>query len=455
MKVTPDPILESMRRDARAIFDAGLQAAAPQDAIARMCSVRHEQLHIGDRAYDLNAIRRIIVVGAGKATAAMAQAVERMLGDRISQGLIVVKYDHGAPLRYIHCTEAGHPIPDANGVDAARRILQMARAAGPGDLVLVLISGGGSALLALPAESLHLEEKQAVSQTLIACGASIHEINAIRKHISAIKGGRLARAAFPAALVCLILSDVVGDDLDVIASGPTVPDASTFELCMEIIRRYHVAASLPGSVMEHLKAGADGKIEETPKPDSNAWGHVHNLIVANNLQAIQSAAQQAADRGYQPIVLSSRIEGETRDVARVHAAIAREILASGLPISAPACILSGGETTVSIKGAGKGGRNQEFALSAALDIDRTARIVVLSGGTDGTDGPTDAAGAFADHQTIQRAAGAGLIARRHLDDNDAYPFFNQLGDLLKTGPTGTNVMDLRVFLVRAPENPGS
>jgi hydroxypyruvate reductase len=378
----------------------------------------------------------------------MAQAIETLLGDRIDDGVISVKYEHTAPLKKIRTIEAGHPLPDANGMAAAQAMLAMAQQATEADLVICLLSGGGSALLPLPMNGTTLEEKQKVSDVLIACGATIHEINAIRKHLSAIKGGQLAQAAAPAQLVSLILSDVVGDDLDVIASGPTVPDASTYSDCMDIIDRYGIGQRMPRAILERLRAGNAGDIDETPKADSQAWQHSYIRVVGSNLEAILASQALARKKGYQTVVLSSRIEGETRVVAQVHGGIAREILASGHPVPPPACILSGGETTVTITGDGKGGRNQEFALAAALDIAGCGRIVLLSGGTDGTDGPTDAAGAIVDHLTAARARQAGLDLRQHLDQNNAYPFFKALDDLLITGPTFTNVMDMRIILVR-------
>lgn len=441
-------ILERMRRDAREIFHAGLRAADPRDAVQRHCRRRGNRLKIGEITYDLTAVERLIVVGAGKAAAAMARAMEDLLGNRISDGLICVKYGHTTQLRRIETVEAGHPLPDANGVAAAGRIFSLVRSATDKDMVIVLLSGGGSALLPSPPEGISLEDKQAVSRLLIASGATIHEINALRKHLSTIKGGRLAQASAPAPTVALILSDVVGDDLDVIASGPTVADASTYEQCRRIIQRYDLEKHLPESVITHIRRGAAGQLAETPKPVDPSWRHVQNVIIGGNFQALSAARQKAMALGYHTLILSSRLVGETRVVARVHSAMAREILAVGHPLAAPACLLSGGETTVTIRGKGLGGRNQEFALAAALDIDDAEHTVVLSGGTDGTDGPTDAAGALADHTTVRRAGAAGLDIRRHLGDNDAYPLFQKLGDLLITGPTRTNVMDLRVILVR-------
>jgi glycerate 2-kinase len=440
-----------MQAEAKAIFDAGLCAAAVDRAITQHCRLEKERLIIGAHAYDLNRIDRIVVVGAGKASAAMARAVEHLLGKRISEGMISIKYGHGLQLEQIGMTEAGHPVPDINGTAVARRILTMVQAAGRADLVIVLLSGGGSALLPLPAEGLTLADKQAVSKKLLACGATIHEINTVRKHLSAIKGGRLAQAARPAAVACLILSDVVGDDLDVIASGPTVPDASSFQDCLQILDYYGLQDQLPSSVCDYLAAGAAGRIPETPKQNTHVWAHVNNVIVANNQSALAAARLKAEALGYRTLVLSARMQGETREVAQVHAAIAQEILASGAPLAPPACLLSGGETTVTLRGDGWGGRNQEFALAAALAIDDHPHIVVLSAGTDGSDGPTDAAGALVDHTTCRRARQAGLDTRHYLSNNDAYRFFESLGGLLKTGPTNTNVMDLYIVLVAPPE----
>lgn len=443
-----DDVTRRMREEARNIFHAGLTAVAPVDAILRHCRCEEDRFIAGDRSYDLNDIERIFVVGAGKATAAMAQAIEILLGDRIDDGVISVKYGHTAPLKKIRTIEAGHPLPDANGMAAAQAMLAMARQTTEADLVICLLSGGGSALLPLPVTGTTLEEKQKASDVLISCGATIHEINAIRKHLSVIKGGQLAQAAAPAQLVSLILSDVVGDDLDVIASGPTVPDASTYSDCLDIIDRYGIGKRMPKPIIDRLRAGKAGNIDETPKAEGQVWQHSYIRVVGNNLEAILASQALARKKGYHTIVLSSRLEGETRVVAKVHGAIAREILASGHPVPPPACILSGGETTVTITGDGKGGRNQEFALAAALDIAGCERIVLLSGGTDGTDGPTDAAGAIVDHFTATRARQAGLDLRQHLNQNNAYPFFKALDDLLITGPTFTNVMDMRIILVR-------
>jgi glycerate 2-kinase len=441
---------DRMRADAEAIFRAGLGAADPSVAMARMCHRENGHLRIDRQVFDLATVDRIWVVGAGKASANMARTLEALLADRIDGGLISVKYGHGLSLTRIEVIEAGHPLPDDNGVRAAGRILDMVTHAQSSDLIIGLFSGGGSALLPLPVQGITLHDKQATTDLLLACGATIHEINAIRKHLSAVKGGRLAQAAAPATMLSLILSDVVGDNLDVIASGATVPDSTTFGDCLDILERYGIDEKVPSRIRSHLHAGAAGRQDETPKQHTHAWQRVHNLIVGSNSIALQAAAQEAQSRGYTPLVLSAQIEGETRTAAQVHAAIARQVAATGQPIRPPACILSGGETTVTLKGRGKGGRNQEFALSAALAISGRGPIVILSAGTDGTDGPTDAAGAFADDTTVKRSIQAGLDIRKHLTDNNAYPFFKALGDLLLTGPTGTNVMDLNVMLIQAP-----
>ena len=425
----------ALRRDARAIFQAALKAADPRQAVL---------IHSPALAPMLKAsYQRIFVIGAGKAGAAMAQAIEKLLGRRITAGLISVKDGHVAPLKRVELIECGHPMPDQRGVEAARRIAEMARQAGPRDLVICLISGGASALLPMPAPGLTLADKQAVTRVLLECGANIHEINTVRKHLSAIKGGQLARLVAPAKLLTLVLSDVIGDDLSVIGSGPTWPDSSTFSDALEVLRRYNAVSRTPEAVLRHLEA-AKG---ETPEPGDPVFSRAVTVIVGSNAQAVEAAKAEAVRRGYRSMILSTRIQGETRDVARVHAAIGLEILEADRPLKKPACVISGGETTVTIRGPGLGGRNQEFALAAALDIDGAGNIVVLSGGTDGTDGPTDAAGALASHTTVDRAAMIGLNARAMLDASDSYHFFEPLGDLLMTGPTGTNVIDVRLVLV--------
>lgn len=439
--------LAVMRQQAVQIFQAGLGAVDPAAAIGRCCRLDGDWLRVKDQAYDLTRFERVVVLGAGKAGGAMAKAVEGLLGDRLTEGLVVVKYEHLADLQKITLCQAGHPVPDENGLQAARAILELAERADHKTLVIILISGGGSALLPLPAAGLSLRDKQQTTSTLLECGAGIHEINALRKHLSAIKGGQLARALYPATLVSLILSDVIGDDLDTIASGPCVPDSSTYSDCLEIIERYKIADRLPETVVSHLSKGAAGQFPETPKLGDKAFERSFNLIVGSNIDALQQAREQAISLGFNTLILSSMIAGETAEAAEIHCAIASEVLKSGHPLALPACLLSGGETTVTIKGAGLGGRNQEFALAAARVMADAGHMVLLSAGTDGSDGPTDAAGAFADSTTRQRAGQAGMDLQQYLAENDSYHFFDQLGDLYKTGPTNTNVMDLRVMLV--------
>lgn len=377
----------------------------------------------------------------------MAAAVEEILGDRIARGVVVTKYDHVQPTRLVQVHVAGHPIPDDAGIAGVHAVLDHVRGLGANDLVLVLISGGGSALTPAPVEGVTLAEKQALTEALLACGADIREMNTLRKHISRFKGGQLARAARPARVITLILSDIVGDPLDAIASGPTVPDPTTYVDALSILDKYGIREKIPGSIRARLEAGARGEIRETPKPGDPLFARVRNMIVGSNIQALEAARAEAHGLGFTAMILSSSIEGETREIARMHAALAREVRTSGNPVRPPACLISGGETTVTLRGSGKGGRSQEFVLAAALDIAGLPDTVVLSAGTDGTDGPTDAAGAIADGNTVTRAVAQGLDPRAALEANDAYPFFEKLGDLIVTGPTKTNVMDVRLILV--------
>ncbi len=435
------------RRNAIEIFQAGLGAVAPGAAIKKYVQRRGEVLLVDGRHYDLSQYRQIFVIGAGKAGASMAAAVEEILGERITQGIITVKYGHLEELAVVKIHEAGHPVPDENGLRGARAIYDLAASADEKTLVLCLISGGGSALLPLPVADITLADKQATTSVLLSCGATIHEINAIRKHLSAIKGGGLARAVYPATIVTLILSDVVGDDLDSIASGPCVPDSMSFADCQALFAKYSIESMIPARVRTHIEKGLAGDVPETPKAGDEIFTRTQNVIVGNNFNSLIRAKEKAEELGYRTLLLSSRIEGETRDVASNHMAIAAEIEIHGFPVPKPACILTGGETTVKLKGDGKGGRNQEFVLAAAMKMRGLSHAVVLSAGTDGTDGPTDAAGALADSTTLERAAEKGLDPSRYLENNDSYHFFDKLGDLYKTGPTNTNVMDIRIVLV--------
>jgi hydroxypyruvate reductase len=439
--------LEQMRQDARAIFDAGVMAADSYRAIERHVTVEGGILAVSGKEYYLDNYRRVFVIGAGKAAARMALALEDLLENRIDRGIVNVKQGHAARLRAITVNEAGHPLPDASGHNGTRAIIDLAQQARRDDLIFCLISGGGSALLPCPADGITLEDKRKTTQLLLDRGATIQEINAIRKHISKVKGGRLAKLASPATMVSLILSDVIGDDLASVASGPTAPDATTFADCLRAVSRYGLERDLPPAVTEFLRRGSGGKVDETPKPGDPVFRNVQNVIVGNNREALEASRRRSEALGYKTLLLSSFFDGETRVVAALHGAIAKEIIATGNPIDRPACLISGGETTVTIRGSGLGGRNQEFVLAAALEIAGLENIVILSGGSDGTDGPTEAAGALADGTTLARARALRLDAQSSLHNNDSYYFFHALGDLLVTGPTFTNVMDLRAVLV--------
>jgi glycerate 2-kinase len=413
------------RSHASTIFRAALRAADPRQAVLAHVKIDGPALVIGNRRYRLSDFDRIRVIGAGKASARMAQALERLLGKRIAGGWINVPAGTVLHLRRIMLHEAGHPIPDQRGLEGARRIAEIARDSGRRDLLICVISGGASALMPLPAPGITLARKKEITRRLLASGANIQEINTVRKHMSAIKGGHLAALAQPATMIALILSDVIGNDLSAIGSGPTAPDSTTCADAAEVLRRYGISSP---------------QLTETPKGPSRA----QNLIVGSNRQSIDAAARKARQLGYRPIVLSTTIDGETRDIARMHAALVREAIARG---HRRICFLSGGETTVTIRGKGLGGRNQEFVLAAAIALEKTSGVTIFSAGTDGIDGPTDAAGAVADSSTLLRACALRLDPRLFLDDNDSYHFFERLDGLVKTGPTGTNVMDVRILLI--------
>jgi len=444
--------LDELKKIARDLFSKAVLAVDPIKRLESVLRIEKDLLRLqtgehSDITFNLKTFQQIFLVGTGKASASMAQAVEGILGDRIIQGLITTKDGHSLPLRHTQVIEAGHPIPDSRGIEGAQKILNLLKGSGSHDLVIFVLSGGGSALLPLPAEGITLEEKQEVTQLLLDSGADIQEINTVRKHISQIKGGWFAKWAHPSTVLTLILSDVVGDPLDVIGSGPTVVDPSTFEQAWEILRKYDLMKEVAPSIQKHLLAGKQHRVQETPKPGDSAFEKVSNILIGSNLLALRAAEKEALSLGFHTLILSSSIVGETRDAARFHTAIVKEVISSGKPVPKPACIVSGGETTVTIKGRGRGGRNQEFALAGALGIHDLDKVVLLSGGTDGTDGPTNAAGAIADHTTLRRAGELGLDPKAHLENNDAYPFFQRLGDLLITGPTQTNVMDVRIILI--------
>jgi glycerate 2-kinase len=382
---------------------------------------------------------RTIVVGAGKAAAAMAKAVEDNWSGPL-EGLVITRYGHGLPTRSIEVVEAAHPVPDAAGQQAARRILDQVRELTPDDLVLCLISGGASALMAVPGGTLTLADKQAVNKGLLKSGANIAEMNCVRKHLSGIKGGRLAAAAHPAQVVTLLISDVPGDDPSVIGSGPTVADPTSAADAAAILRKYKM--QVPDSVLQHLQSPA----AETPSPGDPRLTALRSIILGTPQAALDAAAQVAREAGYNPVILGD-LEGEARDVALVHAGIARQIAAHGQPAAQPAAIISGGETTVTVRGAGRGGRNAEFLLALAVALNGQAAIHALAGDTDGIDGTEDNAGALLAPNSLSRGTKLGVDAKARLADNDGYGFFAALDDLVITGPTRTNVNDFRAILI--------
>lgn len=437
-----------LRSAAREIYTAALAAVDAERAVRSCCRLEHGVLAIRELKIKLGRFKRIYVMGAGKAAAAMARPLETLLGERLSGGLVIVKHGHLLPLKQIEVIEAGHPEPDRNGLAGAMRMRELAHTLGKRDLVIFLLSGGASALMPLPAEGISLEEKVELTRLLLRCGASIREINAVRKHISQIKGGRLAAMMRDTTVITLALSDVVGDDLGSIGSGPTVPDSSTFRDCLNILNKYRLLDRAPASIVRRLEAGARGLIDETPKPGNPCFARKRAIIIANNFLACSAAAAKARRLGFHTIILSSRIAGDTGEAALFHMAIAEEIDSNSIPVPPPACIISGGETTVVVKGNGLGGRNQEFVLRCAQSLSKfTRRVLVLSLGTDGTDGPTDAAGALLDKPLLSRALERKLDPAEHLERNDSYNFFKPIGGLIFTGPTGTNVMDLRLILI--------
>jgi glycerate 2-kinase len=429
----------SAREAAAAIWRAALAAGDVAPLLQRQLHLAGNRLIAGALALDLDRVRRVLVLGAGKAGASMARTVEAMLGARVSEGFVVVKDGYRLPTARIEIAEAGHPVPDGRGVAASARLLALAESATAHDLVIFLVSGGGSALTPAPAPPVTLEEKQALTRLLLAAGATINELNAARKHLSRFKGGLLARAASPATVLTLALSDVIGDPLDVIASGPTAPDPSTYADALAVLERRRVLDRTPRSIVDRLRAGAGGKIAETPKAGDRVFERVTNLVIGNNALVVDAAAAEAERLGYRPHVLTRSLQGEAREVAR-------DLVTRARALPGPVALIAGGETTVTVRGSGRGGRCQEFALAAALALEGGDSLVVLAAGTDGTDGPTDAAGGLIDAGTVARGRVAGLDPARALADNDAHALLTATGDIVATGPTNTNLLDLYLIL---------
>ncbi|MDO1450927.1 glycerate kinase [Rhodocytophaga aerolata] len=428
------------------IFLEAVAAVHPYSLITQSIRLTETHLTVGDQLLEIAEIGHIYVIGAGKATAAMAKAVEDVLGNRIAGGVIVVKYGHTMPLKYISIIEAAHPIPDQNGVEGTKRMLQLLATISPRDLVIALFSGGGSALLTDMPPGCTLEDMQLCFDLLLRSGASIKEINTIRKHLSAVKGGQLAKAVYPARLVSLLLSDVIGDPVDVIASGPTVADPSTFADAWQVIEKYNLQQHISTNITLHLQRGLEKQIPDTPKPADPLFLQMNTKVIGSNAIALQAAGKTAESMGFTTKIGRADIQGDAPQAAYALVEEARTI-AADITIPKPVCLLTGGETTVVVTGNGKGGRNQHFALCAALQLAPGEKIVILSAGTDGTDGPTDAAGAVVDGFTVSNAAQMDLAAADYVSRHDSYDFFRQAGGHITTGPTMTNVMDIMLAII--------
>ena len=462
----PTKPTSELRGQALEIFYHALVAVDParlvREVVGRGTARRAPTLKIDSKSYTLKEFNGVYAVGFGKASAPMAQVLEEILGGWLKGGIVVVKEGHALPLKKIKILESGHPVPDRRSQEAAMTLLDWAntevqrlkgsRVQGSRalqtkrDLVFCLVTGGGSALLCAPPGDISLEEVKTATSLLLASGAEIKEVNTVRKHLSLIHGGRLARALYPATVINLVVSDVVGDVLDMVSSGPTLPDPSTYKGALEIVSKYGLAKRLPERVYEYLKRGVSGEVEETPKEGDVCFQDVHTFLLGSNMRALEAAKEKAIGLGYNTRILGSSFTGEAREVARVFSSKAREYREGDNPPSGPACLLAGGETTVTLKGDGRGGRNQEFALASAMEIEGLEGVVILSGGTDGNDGPTEAAGAVVDGTTCRRARELGMEAEDFLMRNDSHTFFCRLGDHIITGPTHTNVMDIMLCL---------
>jgi len=453
---------DAIKAHIESIFRSGLDRVDPA-AMVRSClrvegGERGETLvlrtELEEASYALSGYDRILVTGMGKAGARMALGVEEVLGARIAGGVVAVKAGHIEALGRIRLAEASHPVPDESSTRAAAQVLELARGIDERCLVIVLISGGGSSILCAPAPGISLEDKAETTRLLLASGATIQEVNCVRKHLSAVKGGRLAAAFAPATILALVLSDVIGDDLDAIASGPTVPDPTTWKDAWSVIERYRLSGRLPTRVEGLLRGGAEkrpGAAPDTPKPGDAAFARSRTILLGTNRLALMAAETRARELGYRTLLLTSRLTGEAREAAHLFLGIGKDIAASGFPLARPACVIAGGETTVTLRGKGKGGRNQEMALSFLAALRKAPKdgegLMFLAASTDGSDGPTDAAGAFAHAAMLDLAAAKGLEAEDYLARNDSYAFFDRIGGLLRTGPTNTNVCDIQVLLV--------
>lgn len=435
-------------------LNEALRAADPGSILKQKIRLKDSRLTVDSVKLDLSKYNRILVIGGGKASGNMAMGIEQVLDKRITAGIVnVPDYLEPKPRsELIEFHEATHPIPTSKGVEGVKGMLNLVGKPSTKDLVICLISGGGSSLLPMPLETITLSDLKKVTNLLLRSGAEIHEINTVRKHLSAIKGGRLVQKLYPATVLSLIISDVVGDRLDAIASGPTVADSTTYSDTKEILTRYGLWNRVSDRVRKSVNLGISDLSYETPKPDSKIFGHVFNVLVGTNKQSCLAAARCMDKFGYATLVLSTHVQGEAKEVGKIYAGILSDMLRNGLPLSPSAAIIAGGETTVTVTGHGKGGRNQELVLSAAFGIEHLANAIVASMGTDGVDGPTDAAGAIADTETMGRARALGLEPKYSLQTHNSYNFFRKLGDLIITGPTGTNVNDIMILAAQKDDS---
>ena len=444
---TQKPLIQKARELVLQSMENAINATDPKHLLNTTLTLEGQKLTIGQLSFELNQFRKIYVIGGGKATGAMAEAIEETLKNRIKAGYVNVPYGNNQKTQIIKINETSHPIPDQAGLEGTQQMITLAEQANEDDLVICLISGGGSSLMPLPRSDITLEDKRSITDALLKSGAAIYEINTVRKHISAFKGGWLAKAAYPATLVNLILSDVIGDPLDAIASGPTVPDHTNFTDAKKILEKYGLWSNSPKSVRNVINDGIKGKIAETPKPNDPIFKKVNNVIIGNNQTASLAAYEYLKKAGMNTLLLSRPLEGEAKQAGINLVSIALKISSLNRPMNKPTAIIAGGETTVTVNGKGKGGRNQELALSAALKLKGIENCALASMSTDGIDGPTDAAGAIVDGDTIVEAEKNRLNAKEYLANNDSYRFFERLGGLIFTGATGTNVNDISVIII--------
>lgn len=435
-----------MRSIAENIFLSAVDSVKPDKLIHSQVQLNGNTLHIAGMLYHINSYKNIYVLGAGKASALMAKALEEILKDKISGGYVVVKYGHGCNLQTLQLVEAGHPVPDMNGVKATKEMLKIVTQADEKDLVILLISGGASALLADYPEQSSLQELMIMNQLLLQSGADIVEINTVRKHLSTVKGGQLGRAAYPATVVSLILSDVIGDPIDVIASGPTSPDPSTYKDALDILEKYHLKEKFPVSMIQYLENGLMNRIPETPKSDEKIFRHIHNIIIGNNNTALNAAKDKALQSGFSTYILTSGLNGDIHDVAKYLLKTAKQYQQNS-SIRKPVCLIAGGEPTIRITGKGLGGRNQHLALYCASQLQVNTDLTLLCAGTDGNDGPTNVAGAVIDENTIKKALSLNINPETYLADFDSFHFFQKTGGHIVTGATMTNVMDIIIILI--------